>query len=93
MNLIPCPACQKQVSPEAVACPDCGHPLRPADPIPNNPPEPQFEAYRKRVLIGSFFICVCAVPIGILLNRPAVWILGLLGLIVASIKLSLLKSS
>lgn len=28
MALIPCPACQHQVSTEAVSCPQCGHPLK-----------------------------------------------------------------
>ena len=27
MALIPCPACARQVSEAAVACPNCGHPI------------------------------------------------------------------
>ena len=27
MDLIPCPACARQVSEAAVACPNCGHPI------------------------------------------------------------------
>ncbi|SPU51885.1 Uncharacterised protein [Brevundimonas vesicularis] len=27
MGLIPCPACGRQVSQAAVACPNCGHPI------------------------------------------------------------------
>lgn len=27
MALIPCPECQRQVSTQAVACPQCGHPI------------------------------------------------------------------
>ena len=27
MALIPCPACGRQVSPAAPACPNCGHPI------------------------------------------------------------------
>ncbi|GAW41285.1 hypothetical protein SH203_01689 [Brevundimonas sp. SH203] len=27
MALIPCPACARQVSDAAVACPNCGHPI------------------------------------------------------------------
>lgn len=30
MPLIPCPACERQVSPQAVSCPQCGHPLMPS---------------------------------------------------------------
>jgi predicted amidophosphoribosyltransferase len=26
MVLIPCPACEKQISPMATSCPSCGHP-------------------------------------------------------------------
>jgi hypothetical protein len=27
MGLVPCPACKREVSTEAVSCPGCGHPL------------------------------------------------------------------
>ena len=27
-NLVPCPSCDHEVSPEASSCPKCGHPLR-----------------------------------------------------------------
>lgn len=27
MTLIPCPACERQVSAQAISCPQCGHPL------------------------------------------------------------------
>ncbi len=27
MKLVPCPACGRQLSPEALSCPKCGHPL------------------------------------------------------------------
>lgn len=32
MALIPCPACERMISREAVACPQCGHPNRSAEP-------------------------------------------------------------
>jgi hypothetical protein len=32
MPLIPCPACGREISTEAAACPQCGHPNRPAEP-------------------------------------------------------------
>src|SRR5262249_14439473 len=32
MPLISCPACGRQISAEAAACPQCGHPNRPAPP-------------------------------------------------------------
>lgn len=28
-NLLPCPMCNQRVSPAAVSCPNCGHPLKP----------------------------------------------------------------
>jgi hypothetical protein len=38
MPLIECPACQRPISTEAAACPQCGHPNRAAPPAP--PPAP-----------------------------------------------------
>jgi hypothetical protein len=49
--------------------------------------EPQFEAYRKRVLTGSLVLCIAAVPIGLILRLPNVWILGIVGIVVAGWKL------
>jgi hypothetical protein len=37
MTLIPCPACGRQISTEAEACPQCGHPNRPAVETPAGP--------------------------------------------------------
>jgi hypothetical protein len=42
MPLIGCPACGRQISTEAEACPQCGHPNRPAQPEP----EPEPRCYR-----------------------------------------------
>lgn len=36
-RLIDCPACGRQISPEAEACPQCGHPNRPAARLPAGP--------------------------------------------------------
>lgn len=37
-----CPYCAKEVSPQAIACPNCGHPLQQAQPVPSTPqPTPQ----------------------------------------------------
>jgi predicted amidophosphoribosyltransferase len=30
-NLISCPACERQISPEAASCPACGQPIRAAE--------------------------------------------------------------
>lgn len=38
--LIPCPACQRQVSEQALSCPGCGHPLVAAGPGEMDPPLP-----------------------------------------------------
>lgn len=32
MELVACQACEKQISPMAVSCPNCGHPMRPQEP-------------------------------------------------------------
>jgi hypothetical protein len=37
MPLMSCPACGRQISTEAEACPQCGHPNRPAQPEPSGP--------------------------------------------------------
>jgi hypothetical protein len=37
MPLIDCPACGRQISTEAEACPQCGHPSRPSSPAPSEP--------------------------------------------------------
>jgi hypothetical protein len=53
--------------------------------------EPQFEAYRRRVLTGSLVGCIAAVPIGLVLHLPYVWILGIVGIVVAGWKLSKIR--
>jgi hypothetical protein len=85
MALIPCPECKKEISTSAMSCPSCGYPLQ------VKPPEPQFEAYRKRVLTGSFVICLLGLPSGILLQLPAVWGLAIAGGIIAGLRLAALR--
>jgi hypothetical protein len=82
MSLISCPECKKEISSTATSCPSCGYVLR------SQPAEPHFEAYRKRLLTGGLIICLIGLPIGILLRLPYVWVLGILGIIVASAKLA-----
>ena len=53
--------------------------------------EPQFEAFRKRILTGSLVLCIAAVPIGLDLHVPYVWILGIVGMVVAGWKLSKIR--
>lgn len=53
--------------------------------------EPQFEAFRKRLLIGSLILCGAALPIGLSMHLPHVWVLGLAGVVVAGWKLSLIR--
>lgn len=55
------------------------------------PAEPQFQAFRKRILIGSLIICILGVPIGLILELPLVWGLGILGIIVVPIKFHLIN--
>ncbi len=56
-----------------------------------SPAEPQFQAFRKRILIGSLIICILGVPIGLMLDLPLVWGLGILGIIVIPIKFHLIN--
>jgi hypothetical protein len=53
--------------------------------------EPQFEAFRKRVLKGSLALCIAAVPVGLIMHLSPVWILGIAGIIVAGWKLSKIR--
>jgi len=55
------------------------------------PAEPQFQAFRKRALIGSLVICIMGGIIGLILKLPFVCGLGLLGIIATSIKLHLIN--
>jgi hypothetical protein len=81
MSLIPCPECKKEVSASAVFCPSCGYLLQ------GTSAEPQFEAYRTRVLTGALIICLIGLPIGLLLRLPYVWGLAIAGIIIAGGKL------
>jgi hypothetical protein len=55
------------------------------------PAEPQFQAFRKRILVGGFVICILGVIFGLVLNLPLVWGLGILGIIVVPIKFHLIN--
>ena len=50
-ELINCPTCDKQVSSEAAACPECGHPLTPSAPAPER--KKKFSLVRVLVLLGA----------------------------------------
>jgi hypothetical protein len=50
------------------------------------PDEPQFEAFRKRILVGGFIICISGVIFGLILDLPLVWGLGFLGIIIIPLK-------
>jgi len=56
-----------------------------------SPAEPQFQAFRKRILVGSFLMCILGVVFGLILNLPYVWGLGILGIIVVPIKFHLIN--
>lgn len=48
--------------------------------------EPEFMAYRKRLLIVGLIICIFGLWIGLFLKLPYVWILSLAGIIICIIK-------
>ncbi|HNU50196.1 MAG TPA: zinc ribbon domain-containing protein [Verrucomicrobiota bacterium] len=86
MSLISCPECKKEISSTAACCPSCGYVLR------SQTAEPQFEAFRKRVLTGGLILCLIGLPVGILLRLPYVWGLAILGIIVATAKLAAMRT-
>jgi hypothetical protein len=55
------------------------------------PAEPQFQAFRKRIMVGGFVICTLGIVFGLILNLPLVWGLGILGIIVVPIKYYLIS--
>ena len=81
MEQIKCPACSLEISDKAEKCPSCGHPIRAGN------SEPEFRAWRKRRMIRLMILCAAAIPIGIILKNPAVWILGIAGVILGEMKL------
>jgi hypothetical protein len=56
-----------------------------------SPAEPQFQAFRKRIMVGGLVISVLGVVFGLILNLPLVWGLGILGIIVVPIKFHLIN--
>ncbi len=54
--------------------------------------EPEFMAYRKRLLTGGLIICIFGLWIGLFLKLPYVWILSLAGIIICIIKLKRMKN-
>jgi len=59
----------------------------PADKSGNkSPTEPQFEAFRKRILVGGFVICIIGIVLGFILKLPLVWGLGIIGIIIIPLK-------
>lgn len=62
-------------------------------PEPSQVAEPQFEAFRVRLLTFSLVICIIGLPVGLILEAPIVWGLSILGLIVDPIKLSRIEGS
>ena len=56
-----------------------------------SPAEPQFQAFRKRLLVGGLVICILGIIFGVILKLPFVWGLGILGVIVVPIKFYLVS--
>lgn len=51
--------------------------------------EPEFRAWRLRLLKRARILCIVALPVGILMKLPVVWILAILGIIESSRKIHL----
>lgn len=90
MALIPCPACERQISEMAPACPGCGHPVASTRAAPQAmPASPAFvqtieqtsKTYKAMQLIGIAMILSSFVACS--LDSPgAGWLLILLGFLV-----------
>ena len=81
MALVKCPECSKEISDQAEVCPSCGHPMKAGN------SEPEFKAWRKKRTLGLMILCAAAIPIGLILKNPVVWILGIAGVILGEMKL------
>ncbi len=55
------------------------------------PAEPQFQAFRKRIMVGGLIMSIVGIVFGLILNLPLVWGLGILGIIVVPIKFHLIN--
>ena len=62
-------------------------------PPPDRNAEPQFRAFRLRILTGALVICAIGLPVGIALRLPYVWILSIVGLVVGTVKLKRIEGS
>ncbi len=89
MALVKCPECSNDISDQAVSCPSCGYPFRDVAAVT------EFRAFRmrfrKRLLTFCLITCTVCLPIGIALRLPHVWVLCILGIVVASTRLATLK--
>ena len=56
-----------------------------------SPAEQQFQAFRKRILVGSLVICILGGVIGLMLQLPFICGLSLVGIIAVSIKFHLIS--
>ncbi|WP_254509402.1 hypothetical protein [Anatilimnocola floriformis] len=93
MPLIACPECQRQVSDQAPACPQCGFPLVVRSPQTITPPPVatqvslgsklsplQEVAYRQKLLLYALLINILSqLPIWYFLQTSWLWPLGILG--------------
>ncbi len=89
MALVKCPECSNDISDQAVSCPSCGYPCRDAAAVT------EFREwrmrFRRRLLTFCLISCAVCLPIGIALKLPLVWVLCILGIVVASARLATLK--
>ena len=57
----------------------------------NGSNEPEFQAWRKRVRTYALIICCVGLPIGIVMELPGVWILSIVGIVIAGARLTIFK--
>ncbi|WP_411337184.1 DUF4352 domain-containing protein [Ruminococcus gauvreauii] len=61
MAMINCPECGKEISDKAPACPNCGHPLKKADPVKSGPAQSAKKPKKKGSCIGGLIIVVAVI--------------------------------
>lgn len=63
MAIINCPECGKEISDKAPACPNCGHPLKKADPVKSGPAQSAKKSKKKGSCIGGLIVIIAIVVI------------------------------
>jgi hypothetical protein len=84
MALISCPACDKQISQMASACPSCGHPAASAHPVERpavQTVEQTSKGYKAGQLIGVLMLCASPIACSAGEHHASAWLM-ILGFVI-----------